>query len=112
MIEMLPAAGLDAGFQLSGYVESKRRTSSSYVAAGEPVQPGQCWLQAGHRRLTRDSQNRRLTRGSRVSVVSLVIPYSSPFFRKKNPEKVLKNIRKKSGKVVKKHPEKIRKKLL
>ena len=30
---------------------------------------------------------RRLTRGSRVSVVSLVIPYSDPFFRKKIPEK-------------------------
>ena len=30
---------------------------------------------------------RRLTRGSRVSVVSLVIPYSSPFFRKEFPEK-------------------------
>ena len=29
---------------------------------------------------------RRLTLGSRVSVVSLVIPYSSPFFRKKIPE--------------------------
>ena len=31
-------------------------------------------------------------------VVSLVIPYSSPFFRKKIPEKVVKNIREKSGK--------------
>ena len=29
---------------------------------------------------------RRLTRGSRVPVVSLVIPYSSPFFRKNFPE--------------------------
>ena len=35
-------------------------------------------------------------------VVSLVIPYSSPFFRKKIPEKVVKNIREKSGK----NPEK------
>ena len=30
---------------------------------------------------------RRLTLGSRVSVVSLVIPYSDPFFRKFFPEK-------------------------
>ena len=35
-------------------------------------------------------------------VVSLVIPYSSPVFRKKIPEKVVKNTRKKSGK----NPEK------
>ena len=54
----------------------------------------------GARRFTLGSQGaRRLTRDSRVSVVSLVIPYSSPFFRKKIPEKF-----------VKKHPEKIRKK--
>ena len=38
---------------------------------------------------------RRLTRGSRVSVVSLVIPYSNPFFRKKLELFIVKMIRRK-----------------